>query len=753
MKYLLLFLLFLSTSLFANIGKITALKGDASIIRDAQTLIPKTGFIIEKNDKINTSANARIQVVFKDNTIISLGKNTSFSINDYFYDEQQPQKTNASFGMAKGIFKTITGRIGKINPNKFKLKTKSAAIGIRGTTFFGEDNGGKGSYSCTQGKISVTTDLGTVEVNAGEMTQVEIGKPPSPPVKLSAEQKTTLEKDSGAKENEEESGQTAATAEEKPKEEEKKEEKKQAKKEDKKEDTTDEGSDDGQKEEKKEDTATAEPTNDEPTDPEGGGTDVAGGEADTQVEADIDLGEPEVEIIAPEVDDIVTDIDVDDVVDDANDAKDDVVVSENTATATTTIYEGFATYGNTFSDMYAVTTGNNYTGYIGHEGGVYDSHGSEGYPATYIPFTGSLDNTQSSTMNGTIPNYNYTTDSYDLVNVNGVLTPVAFISAQETGWGTTFVDSDNDSYADQYGVFILADVSTRIDDLSSWITTNAPTSANYYGPIAGYINGTTFIDPEYSYITMNIYFSTNQLNATLYVNGTANWAAISGYTLGAEGDAYYASLGTGSSGMGYIRGSLHNDAASSIGYFSMTSGSDTASGVYNTAKVTDSSSKTATYYSMHTATNTLVNSAGSDIIGISADNNYKIRDGFDASYSITNGVITGDDQLTKYKYDSGSYIIDTGSTPNPKDYDMSSDISSKNLYSIYTGFRFVWDSTYDHDNDSGTDEIRNAALFMDAKKEFAVKMIRENSYYDYNGEKIYTADSAYKTFCLFLDNF
>jgi len=219
MKYLFLFLLFLSTSLFANIGKITAIKGDASIIRGAKILIPKTGFIIEKNDNITTKANARLQVVFNDNTIISLGKNTTFSINDYFYDEQQPKKTKASFKVARGIFKTITGRIGKINPNKFKLKTKSASIGIRGTVFFGETSNGKDSISCTQGQIVVITSLGIVEVKAGEITKVESGKPPSTPTPLSNEEKGTLEKDSGAQENEQESGQTEGVANQQPQEE------------------------------------------------------------------------------------------------------------------------------------------------------------------------------------------------------------------------------------------------------------------------------------------------------------------------------------------------------------------------------------------------------------------------------------------------------------------------------------------------------------------------------------------------------
>jgi len=208
MKYFLIFLLFLSTSAFANIGKITAVKGEASIFRDSKTLTPTVGFILEKNDKVSTKDNSRIQIVFKDSTIISLGKKTSLDINDYFYDELEPKKVNASFKFTKGVFKTITGKIALINPNKFQLKTKSATIGIRGTTFFGDiKDDGSEDISCTFGAIAVQTRQGIVEVQAGQSTSFAFGKAPTPPKKMTATQKENIESNSGAAENEKESGQ------------------------------------------------------------------------------------------------------------------------------------------------------------------------------------------------------------------------------------------------------------------------------------------------------------------------------------------------------------------------------------------------------------------------------------------------------------------------------------------------------------------------------------------------------------------
>ena len=54
MKNILLLLLVL-TSMFANIGKVTAIKGDVLIQRNSQEFLAKLGTIIENKDTIQTS--------------------------------------------------------------------------------------------------------------------------------------------------------------------------------------------------------------------------------------------------------------------------------------------------------------------------------------------------------------------------------------------------------------------------------------------------------------------------------------------------------------------------------------------------------------------------------------------------------------------------------------------------------------------------------------------------------------------------
>jgi len=180
MKKTLLLLFILTNFLFASIGQITALVGDVKISRDSNTILAKLGEKLEKDDVINSSKGSKAQITMNDNTIITIGQNSTLNIFDYVYDASKPEDSKASFGFMKGSFKSITGVIGKINKEKFKLRTKSATIGIRGTTIIGNQQ----IIICTDGAITVTANNFTVNVDKQEFTMILQGKAPTPPKPL-----------------------------------------------------------------------------------------------------------------------------------------------------------------------------------------------------------------------------------------------------------------------------------------------------------------------------------------------------------------------------------------------------------------------------------------------------------------------------------------------------------------------------------------------------------------------------------------
>lgn len=172
-KIILLTLLCISTSVFASIAKVVAFKGEATIIREGKNLTLTKNSTILKHDEIQTMNNTKVQLLFKDNTIISIGARSTFEVFDYLFDEKN-KNYKAEFSMFKGTFRTITGKIGKLSPEKFNLKTKSASIGIRGTQIVMNLSKDNEQIFCTEGKISVkklNTNI-SKEIKAGEFVEI-----------------------------------------------------------------------------------------------------------------------------------------------------------------------------------------------------------------------------------------------------------------------------------------------------------------------------------------------------------------------------------------------------------------------------------------------------------------------------------------------------------------------------------------------------------------------------------------------------
>jgi len=175
LKIIFLILISLTLNLFSDVAKVVAITGDVMIIREGKVIELNSKSVLLKNDEIKTSKNAKVQLFFKDETIITIGKESSFKVREYIFEKKN---TNHSldFSMLKGVFKIISGSIGKINPDNFKIKTKSASIGIRGTQIDLNISVEREIISCTQGTIVITlmASKEVIVLNAGESIVIDI---------------------------------------------------------------------------------------------------------------------------------------------------------------------------------------------------------------------------------------------------------------------------------------------------------------------------------------------------------------------------------------------------------------------------------------------------------------------------------------------------------------------------------------------------------------------------------------------------
>ena len=129
----LLTLTLLITSLLAGIGEVTSIQGSASLTRDKNESAVHKGQSLIENDFIKTQNHSKVQVILKDDTVITIGPKSEYLFERF----QENGDIEVSMQLKRGFFKAVTGKIGKIAPQRFKIKTKAATIGIRGTQFMG----------------------------------------------------------------------------------------------------------------------------------------------------------------------------------------------------------------------------------------------------------------------------------------------------------------------------------------------------------------------------------------------------------------------------------------------------------------------------------------------------------------------------------------------------------------------------------------------------------------------------------------
>lgn len=117
----------------AAVGKIIALEGSASALAsDGRTRALSLGSTVYLDDRISTRQNSKLQIMFDDESLVSQGENGELVIDKYIFDPENAKKTSSSMKLIKGVFRVISGKVAEMNPDRFKVQTKMATIGIRG---------------------------------------------------------------------------------------------------------------------------------------------------------------------------------------------------------------------------------------------------------------------------------------------------------------------------------------------------------------------------------------------------------------------------------------------------------------------------------------------------------------------------------------------------------------------------------------------------------------------------------------------
>jgi hypothetical protein len=124
------------------VGRTSAVRPNA--VQTPQGASPATMRVndaVMRNAAIDTTASGAVEVIFADNSKLSLGPDSNAVIDEFVYAGPGNSAGAQTLKYTKGVFRYVSGAI---PPEKVKVQTPAVTIGIRGTEFrtFVETGGG-----------------------------------------------------------------------------------------------------------------------------------------------------------------------------------------------------------------------------------------------------------------------------------------------------------------------------------------------------------------------------------------------------------------------------------------------------------------------------------------------------------------------------------------------------------------------------------------------------------------------------------
>ncbi len=152
-------------------------EGQTMLVRGSAFLSPVRAEVpVRSGDRIRTGPDGFVQLRFADGALISLQPGSDFRVDAWIYDAQQQR---SFFELLQGSMRAVSGRIGKRNPEDWRLRTPTATIGIRGTAFSVHEAPTCPVVGCpagiepgltvevTEGRVAVRNAAGAIDVPAG----------------------------------------------------------------------------------------------------------------------------------------------------------------------------------------------------------------------------------------------------------------------------------------------------------------------------------------------------------------------------------------------------------------------------------------------------------------------------------------------------------------------------------------------------------------------------------------------------------
>ena len=141
------------------IGVVSRIQGEASGTRGGATRALGLNASVFLNEAVSTAEATRLEITFADNTRLTLGERAKLTLDAYVFDRPAGSGT-IKLGVV-GAFRFVSGQVSKLRTAAVDITTPVAAIGIRGTDFWGGpiDSQALGVF-LIEGAVSVSNAAG-----------------------------------------------------------------------------------------------------------------------------------------------------------------------------------------------------------------------------------------------------------------------------------------------------------------------------------------------------------------------------------------------------------------------------------------------------------------------------------------------------------------------------------------------------------------------------------------------------------------
>lgn len=180
LKSIIIFFMLVSLSFFGilsaqaenkKIGKAIVVRGTVNAILEKDKADPRKlrrGSSIFLLEQIISEAKSSVKLRLEDGTLLSLKPHTKMVMAEYMF-KKGGANNKSVVKLIKGGVKSMSGLINKGNPEAYKIKTKVATIGIRGTLFeLNFDANTEQTYGYVKvGTLTITSKNGKVKTLRG----------------------------------------------------------------------------------------------------------------------------------------------------------------------------------------------------------------------------------------------------------------------------------------------------------------------------------------------------------------------------------------------------------------------------------------------------------------------------------------------------------------------------------------------------------------------------------------------------------